>query len=82
MTERKKRNIKFLGGVGSFDQDQLNEAVRAAAGRIADPSTPKVTPKEREALKEVFGALGLTTPDDPQQAMGGRTMSHNSPLDY
>lgn len=82
MTERKKRDIKFLGGVGSFDQEQLNEAVRAAAGRVADPSTPEVTPEEREALEEVLGALGLTTPDDPARAMGGRTMSHNSPLDY
>lgn len=82
MTDRKRYDVKFLGGAHVFSPEQLDEAVRAAAGLLADPSTPEVTPEEREALRDVLGALGLTTPDDPTRAMGGRTMSHTSPMDY
>lgn len=83
MTENKKvYKVKFLGGAEAFKPEQLSEAVRAAAGAIVDPSTPEVTDEEREALRDVFGALGLVRPCDPGTVMGGRTMSHNSPLDY
>lgn len=80
--KRKVYKVKFLGGVDAFDEEQLSEAVRAAAGAIVDPSTPEVTDEEREALRDIFGALGLVRPCDPGTQMGGRTMSHNSPLDY
>jgi len=74
--------VKFLGGAEAFKPEQLSEAVRAAAGALVDPSTDEVTPEEREAVREVFDALGLVPEDDERNAMGGRTMSHNSPLDY
>lgn len=78
----KRYIVKFLGGVSAFTPKQLDKAVRTAAGRLADTSTDEVTQEEREALRDVLGALGLVRPDDPGTQMGGRTMSHNSPLDY
>lgn len=82
MKKVKLYRVKFLGGADVFKPEQLSEAVRAAAGALVDPSTPEVTDDEREALREVFGALGITAPDDPARAMGGRTMGGISPLDY
>lgn len=79
---KKQYRVKFLGGAHVFEPEQLDEAVRAAAGAIVDPSTPEVTDDEREALRDVFGALGLVRPCDPGTQMGGRTMSNTSPLDY
>lgn len=84
MTDQVKKmyKVKFLGGAHAFEPEQLDEAVRAAAGALVDPTSDEVTDDEREALRDVFGALGLVRPCDPGTQMGGRTMSHNSPLDY
>lgn len=79
---KKQYRIKFLGGVQVFSQKHLNKAARTIAGHLADPSTSEVTPEEREALRDVLGALGLTTPDDPARAMGGLTVSNNAPIAY
>ncbi|AZS06727.1 hypothetical protein HOU95_gp080 [Streptomyces phage Hiyaa] len=77
---KKVYKVKFLGGVDAFEPEQLSEAVRAAAGALADPSTPEVTDDEREALRDVFGALGLVRPCDPGTQMGGRTLSDLRPV--
>jgi hypothetical protein len=79
---KKQYQIKFLGGADAFKPEQLSEAARAVAGALVDPSTPEVTSEEREALRDVFGALGLVRPCDPGTVMGGHTVSHSSPLDY
>lgn len=82
MKKAKLYKVKFLGGAEAFKPEQLSEAVRAVAGAIVDPSTPEVTDDEREALRDVFGALGLVRPCDPGTVMGGRTTTSTLPVDY
>ncbi|QNJ57689.1 hypothetical protein SEA_KEANU_84 [Streptomyces phage Keanu] len=77
--KKKQYRVKFLGGVNEYTPKQLDEAVRAVAGALADPSTPEVTPEEREALRDTLDALGLVAPDDPTPAQGGKTMPSTLP---
>lgn len=79
---KKQYQVKFLGGAHAFEPEELDEAVRAVAGSLADTTTDEVTPAEREALRDVLGALGLVRPCDPGTQMGGRTVGTTSPLDY
>ena len=79
MPHKRQYKVKFLGAIGMFKPEQLNEAVRAAAGAIVDPATDEVTDDEREALRDVFDALGLVRPCDPGTQMGGRTMGESGP---
>ncbi len=76
---KKQYQVKFLGGAHVFETEQLDEAVRAVAGVLADPSTPEVTPEEREALRDTLDALGLVAPNDPTPAQGGKTMPSTLP---
>lgn len=75
--------MKFLGGVHAFTDDQIEEALRAAAGRIAgvlgDSGTPEPSQAEKDALRDVLDALGLVRPDDPRKPAGGRTVSDLRP---
>ena len=75
--------IKFLGGVHAFTDEQLEEALRAAAGRIAgthgDPGTPEPSEAAKTALRDVLDIIGLVRPDDPRHPAGGRTVSDLRP---
>lgn len=75
--------IKFLGGAHAFTDDQLEEALRATAGRVAgsygDPGTLEPSEAEKTALRDLLDALGLVRPDDLRDPVGGRTVSDLRP---
>lgn len=79
------RNIKFLGGFETFDAEHLNNAVSVAAQIVTrvvgDSDTPEPSEDEKDALRGLLGALGLTTADDPAQGTRASTLLRH-PTDY
>lgn len=71
------RKLKFLGGIETFTQEQLNNAASVASQTVTraegDPDTPAVSEAEKDALRDLLGYLGITTADDPEPAPDGLT---------